>query len=91
MRAFPSRLPEQPFFYPVLSEDYAVKIARNWNVPADGAGFVTRFRVRRALLDRYTPQLAGGRAHVEYWIPSGELADFNSAIEGQIEIVAEFP
>lgn len=47
MRAFPPRLPEQPIFYPVLSLDYAMKIARDWNVPASGAGFVTRFRVRR--------------------------------------------
>ena len=31
MRAFPPRLPEQPIFYPVLSEAYAVKIARDWN------------------------------------------------------------
>ncbi|BAB48339.1 msr0834 [Mesorhizobium japonicum MAFF 303099] len=41
MRAFPPRLPEQPIFYPVLSEAYAVQIARDWNVPASGAGFVT--------------------------------------------------
>ena len=34
MRAFPPRLPDQPIFYPVLSEDYAAKIARDWNVPA---------------------------------------------------------
>jgi hypothetical protein len=26
MRAFPPRLPGQPIFYPVLSEDYAVKM-----------------------------------------------------------------
>ena len=38
MRAFPPRLPEQPIFYPVLSEAYAVKIARDWNVPASGRG-----------------------------------------------------
>jgi hypothetical protein len=38
MRAFPPRLPEQPIFYSVLSQDYAVKIARDWNVPACGAG-----------------------------------------------------
>jgi hypothetical protein len=28
-RAFPPRLPEQPIFYPVLTEDYEVKIARD--------------------------------------------------------------
>ncbi|TJV91269.1 MAG: hypothetical protein E5X84_12435, partial [Mesorhizobium sp.] len=35
----PPRLPEQPIFYPVLSEAYAVQIARDWNVPASGSGF----------------------------------------------------
>jgi hypothetical protein len=43
MRSFPPRFPEQPIFYPVLSEAYATKIARDWNVPASGAGYVTRF------------------------------------------------
>ena len=28
MRAFPPRLPEQPIFYPVTTEEYATKIAR---------------------------------------------------------------
>jgi hypothetical protein len=28
---FPPRLPEQRFFYPVLSERYATQIARDWN------------------------------------------------------------
>jgi hypothetical protein len=28
-RAFPPRLPEQPIFYPVLTREYAVKIARD--------------------------------------------------------------
>lgn len=40
MRAFPPRLPEQPIFYPVTTEAYAVKIARDWNVPDSGSGFV---------------------------------------------------
>jgi hypothetical protein len=46
MLACAPRLPEQPIFCPVLTEDYAVKIARDWNVPAGGAGFVTRFHGR---------------------------------------------
>lgn len=29
-RAWPPRLPEQPLFYPVLNQDYAAKIARDW-------------------------------------------------------------
>ena len=90
MRAFPPRLPEQPIFYPVLSEEYAAKIARDWNVPASGSGYVTRFEVRRDLLDNYSVQQAGGAAHSEYWIPADELTAFNEAIVGEIEIVAEF-
>src|SRR6201993_3034511 len=77
MRAFPPRLPEQPIFYPVLSEEYAVKIARDWNVQASGAGYVTRFAVRREFLSRYQIQNAGGERFQEYWIPAEELAEFN--------------
>jgi hypothetical protein len=91
MRSFPPRLSEQPIFYPVLSEDYAIKIARDWNVPASGSGYVTRFRVSKGFLDRYEVREAGGRAHLEYWIPAEGLADFNAAIFGEIEIVASFP
>jgi hypothetical protein len=39
MRGFPPRLPEQPIFYPVLTEAYAVKIAR---------GFIDRYAVQEA-------------------------------------------
>ena len=90
MRAFPDRLPDQPIFYPVLTEAYAMKIARDWNAPR-GGGFVTRFQVRRDFLDRYTIQEAGGRAHEEYWIPAEHLHAFNNAIVGQIEVTAEYP
>ena len=44
MRAFPPRLPEQPFFYPVTTENYAVKIARDWNVPQSGSASSRAFR-----------------------------------------------
>jgi hypothetical protein len=90
MREFPPRLPEQPIFYPVLAEAYAIEIARDWNAPR-GGGFVTRFQVRRDFIARYPIQVAGGRAHSEYWIPAEDLSAFNAAIVGRIEIVAEFP
>jgi hypothetical protein len=90
MRAFPPRLPDQPIFYPVVTEEYAVKIARDWNVRDSGAGFVTRFAVRRDFLDRYAVQDAGGRAHREYWIPAEDLAEFNAAIVGEIEVTQRF-
>lgn len=91
MKRFPPRLPEQPIFYPVTSEAYAVKIARDWNVPASGSGYVTRFEVRSDFLSAYDVQDAGGIAHREYWIPAEELDEFNAAIVGAIEVVQTFP
>lgn len=90
MRHFPPRLPEQPIFYPVMTEEYAVKIARDWNVPASGSGFVTRFEVRSDFLACYEVREAGGKAHTEYWIPAEDLDGFNAAIVGSIEVVRSF-
>ncbi|PRH85855.1 ADP-ribosylation/crystallin J1 [Labrys okinawensis] len=91
MKTFPPRLPDQPIFYPVTTHAYAVKIARDWNVPASGSGFVTRFEVDQAFLERYAVQEAGGKDHQEYWIPAEDLPAFNAAIIGEIKIVDSFP
>ena len=88
--AWPPRLPDQPIFYPVLNEDYATRIARDWNVKASGVGYVTRFEVDKEFLDRYEVQQAGGQTILEYWIPAEDLAEFNDHIVGLIEVVAEF-
>ncbi|AYD01055.1 hypothetical protein NCHU2750_16660 [Neorhizobium sp. NCHU2750] len=90
MRAFPPRLPDQPIFYPVLSEDYAIRIARDWNVGRDGAGYVTRFEVLTSFLDGFAAQEAGGKALREYWIPAEELENFNAAIVGEIVVTRTF-
>ena len=90
-KAWPPRLPEQPIFYPVTTDEYAVKIAGDWNVPSSGSGFVTRFEVRKDYLDQYDVQQAGGRAHEEYWIPAEDIDAFNAAIVGTIEVVRSFP
>lgn len=89
-RAWPARLPEQPIFYPVLNEDYAIRIARDWNVPRSGVGYVTRFEVGTDFLARYPVRQAGGRTILELWVPAEELAGFNAHIVGTIEVVHEF-
>jgi hypothetical protein len=89
-RRWPPRLPDQPIFYPVLNEDYATRIARDWNVKASGAGYVTRFDVRRAYLDQYEVQQAGGQTILEYWIPAERLEELNDNIVGLIEVVRTF-
>ncbi|MFJ5937928.1 hypothetical protein [Streptomyces sp. NPDC093071] len=89
-RAWPPRLPEQPIFYPVLNEDYAIRIARDWNVKHDGAGFVTRFEVDAEFLRRYPVQRAGGRTILELWVPAEELEEFNAHVVGEIRVVHAF-
>src|SRR5215813_590883 len=91
--AFPPRLPEQPIFYPVLNEDYATQIARDWNTKDERSGFVgyvLKFNVRREFLERYQIKVVGERRHEEYWIPATDLTEFNLNIVEQIEVIAEF-
>ena len=89
---FPPRLSTQPIFYPVLSEEYAIQIARDWNAKYNDpkCGYVTRFRVRKSFLDRYELKTVGGSVHQEYWVPAEELDEFNRQIDGPIEVIAEF-
>ena len=88
---FPARLPHQPIFYPVLNEEYATQIARDWNTKSEEkVGFVTRFRVRTDYLSRYEVQTVGGSMHQEYWIPAEDLTEFNENIVGAIEVIAEY-
>lgn len=90
-KGFPPRLEGQPIFYPVLNEEYATFIAREWNT-ADAAsgyvGYVLRFFVRTRYLADFEVQKVGSATALEYWIPAEQLAEFNENIVGQIELVA---
>jgi hypothetical protein len=90
-REFPPRLPHQPIFYPVLNEEYATQIARDWNTKSGSRrGFVTRFEVRTDFLRRYEIKTVGSSIHQEYWIPAEDLPEFNRNIVGGIEVIAEY-
>ena len=91
-REFPPRLPEQPIFYPVLNEEYATQITRDWNAKrADSpVGYVTRFAVNTEYLAKFSVQKVGGKNHLEYWIPAEQLTEFNANIVGLIEVISEF-
>jgi hypothetical protein len=87
---FPPRLPDQPFFYPVMNADYARQIARDWNAPDAGSGhvgFVTAFDVDAAYLARFPVQTVGGRRHQELWVPAEELAEFNAQLAGPVRFL----
>jgi len=87
MRAWPPRLPDQPIFYPVLNETYARQIARDWNVSASGAGYVTRFDLATSFARRYPTRQTGGPQHLELWIPADQVGEVNQNLHGLIEVV----
>ena len=91
-RKFPPRLPEQPYFYPVLNFAYATQIARDWNTKDAQSGFVgyvLKFAVQTEFLNQYSIHQVGDISHREYWVPAADLPAFNAKIVGNIEIVAE--
>ena len=89
-RKFPPRLPEQPIFYPVLSESYAAQIAQRWNVREGGVGYVTAFEVDSSYFAQFEVRKVGGNEHLELWVPAEELETFNTHIAGVIRLVASY-
>lgn len=93
LKGFPPRLPEQPIFYPVLNQQYAAQIAKEWNTkdPFSGyVGFVTRFEVASPFIDRYEEQIVGSKQHHELWIPAEDLDELNHNIVGHIQTIDAF-
>lgn len=89
-RRWPPRLPEQPIFYPVTNEQYAIEIASQWNIKDSKIGYVTRFQVRTDFISQYAIQKVGGAHHTEWWIPAEELEMLNDNIVGFIEVIGEY-
>ena len=93
-KQFPPRLPEQPIFYPVLTEQYAIEIASKWNTEdslfSDNVGYVLRFSIDDDYISRFDVQTAGASYHKEYWIPADGLDEFNANIVGSIEVIHKF-
>ncbi|MDJ0714367.1 MAG: ADP-ribosylation/crystallin J1 [Prochloraceae cyanobacterium] len=90
-KKIPTRLPEQPIFYPVLNFEYAEKIARDWNTKANiFAGFVTKFKLEKAYIKKYEIRQVGNQIHQELWVAAEELEEFNSHIIGKITIEAAY-
>lgn len=93
-RGFPPRLYFQPIFYPVLNQEYAEKIARDWNTKDEASGYdgyVTRFEVNLTYIEKFPIKTVGAQSlHEEYWIPAEEMQEFNDNIVGKIEVISTF-
>ncbi len=90
---FPPRLEWQPVFYPVMNQQYAEQIAKEWNTPDEFSGYcgvVTSFDVDKEYLQQFEIQNVGDKTHNELWIPSDELTNFNKNIVDKIKIVNAF-
>jgi hypothetical protein len=77
---FPPRFYWQPIFYPVLNQEYATQIARDWNTKDEASGYVgyvLEFEIDDRFISRYEIHTVGNGMHQEYWIPAEDLKKFN--------------
>jgi len=77
----------------VLTEPYAIQIARDWNTKDAASGFVgyvTRFQVPTDFRARYLVKKVGSAEALELWVPAEGLDAFNRQIIGVIEVTHEF-
>jgi len=88
-KEWPPRLPDQPFFYPVTNEKYAVELTQ-WNVKDYGIGFVTEFLVNESFMGNYDIQCVGAGYHTEWWVPADHLDMLNANIIGGVKVVGEY-
>ncbi len=90
-KKYPPRLFYQPIFYPVLNEKYASEIAQRWNTKDSSeslnVGYVTKFEIDDKFISKYKIHQVGDTYHLEYWIPSEDLEEFNNHIIGKIEVI----
>lgn len=56
-----------------MNEEYAIQIAKDWNVKASGSGFVTMFEVRSEYIKKFKIHNVGGIINNELWIPAVSL------------------
>ena len=90
---FPPRLAGQPIFYPLPNEDYATKIARDWNTKDSASGHVghvLRFDVDAEYVQQFPPRRVGGAGIDELWVPAEQLDEFNDHIVGAIVLVSTY-
>ncbi|GAB3288728.1 hypothetical protein [Parahaliea aestuarii] len=73
-----------------LQQRYAEMIARQWAVPACGAGYVVRLILPLRALANYDLGSVAYDEHLEYQVPTCELPQLSRSLVGQVELVSVF-
>lgn len=78
------------FLYLKREQRYAEMIARQWEVPVHGAGYVLRLILPEAVMAQYDLETVAYEEHLEYRVPVCELPAINRALVGAIALVSAF-
>jgi len=78
------------FTYLKQQQRYAEMIARQWEVPLHGAGYVVRIVLPEDALRQYDLETVAYEEHLEYRVPSCELVELSNELVGAVQPVAAF-
>lgn len=78
------------FTYLKQQQRYAEMIARQWEVPIYGAGYVIRMVFPEEALRQYDIETVAYEEHLEYRVPSCELDTLSHELVGAMQPVAAY-
>lgn len=78
------------FIYLKLCQRYAEMIARQWEVPLHGAGYVVRLVLPAEVIRQYDLETVAYEEHLEFRLPVGELSQVNRYLVGDVQPVSAF-
>ena len=78
------------FLFLKLHQRYAEMIARQWEVPLHGAGYVVRLILPEKMMSHFDLETVAYEEHLEYRVPTCELAYVNANLVGEISVVSAF-
>jgi hypothetical protein len=78
------------FIYLKLCQRYAEMIARQWEVPLHGAGYVVRVVLPADVIRQYDLETVAYEEHLEYRLPVSEIPSVNKFLLGDVQPVSAF-
>ncbi|RDH45504.1 hypothetical protein [Zooshikella ganghwensis] len=88
--AFPGEEMQQKFFYPLLHESFARRLALEWYLPQFGAAHIVSFDINSHYLEQFEVKRIGGPEHTEYRIPVTQIDRLNKQLLGKIQLLSSY-